>query len=49
MAMGRGLRAFHPNPALGQPVGGYSLVLEQRGRNDVLLFENYAVATLGKF
>lgn len=42
--MGRGFRAFHTlNPA--NP-GGYSIVLEQRGKNDVVLFENYAVATL---
>ena len=47
MAMGRGFRAFHTlNPT--NP-GGYSLVLEQRGKHDVVLFENYAVATLSKF
>lgn len=46
MAMGRGLRAFHVNPA--QSGGVYSIILEQRGRNDVLLFENYAVASIGK-
>ena len=47
MAMGRGFRAFHTqNPT--NP-GGYSIVLEQRGKNDVVLFENYAVATMSKF
>ena len=47
MAMGRGFRAFHTlNPT--NP-GGYSIVLEQRGKHDVVLFENYAVATLSKF
>ena len=45
--MGRGFRAFHTqNPT--NP-GGYSIVLEQRGKNDVVLFENYAVATMSKF
>ena len=46
MAMGRGFRAFHTNT--GNP-GGYSVVLEQRGKSDVVLFENYAVATMSKF
>ena len=45
--MGRGFRAFHTNNNPANP-GGYSIVLEQRGKNDVVLFENYAVATLGK-
>ena len=48
MAMGRGLRAFHINPQTNPGVG-YSVILEQRGRSDVLLFENYAIASLGKF
>ena len=47
MAMGRGFRAFHTNNNPANP-GGYSIVLEQRGKNDVVLFENYALATLGK-
>ena len=47
MAMGRGLRAFHLHPS--QPGAGHSIILEQRGRNDLLIFENYAVATLGEF
>ena len=50
MAMGRGLRVFHPNPALANPEvqRPYSLVMEQRGRQEVLLLENYAVTTMGK-
>lgn len=47
MAMGRGLRAFHINQA-GTTNQPYSVILEQRGRNDVLLFENYTVASLGR-
>ena len=49
MAMGRGFRAFHTNDKNpSSNPGGYSVVLEQRGRNDVVLFENYAVATMSK-
>ena len=44
--MGRGLRAFHNTPV--QPGGLYSVVLEQRGHGEALLFENYAVGSLGK-
>uniref|UniRef100_A0A0K2U5M9 phosphoinositide 5-phosphatase n=1 Tax=Lepeophtheirus salmonis TaxID=72036 RepID=A0A0K2U5M9_LEPSM len=40
MAMGRSFKIFH-NPGQNQ----YALVLEQRGKSDYLLFENYA-ATL---
>ena len=32
--------------AEGQP---YSLVMEQRNKNEVLLFENYAIVSLRKF
>ena len=50
MAMGRGFRAFHTNEKNpSSNPGGYSVVLEQRGKNDVVLFENYAVATMSKF
>ena len=49
MAMGRGFRAFHTNDKNpSSNPGGYSVVLEQRGKNDVVLFENYAVATMSK-
>ena len=47
MAMGRGLRAFQINPGHGQS-SGYSVLLEQRGKNEVLMFENYSIATLGE-
>ena len=45
--MGRGLRAFQINPGHGQS-SGYSVLLEQRGKNEVLMFENYSIATLGE-
>jgi hypothetical protein len=51
MAMGRGCKVFHnilgPKGQLveGQP---YSLVMEQRNKNEVLLFENYAIVSLRK-
>ena len=47
MAMGRGLRAFQINPGHAQS-SGYSVLLEQRGKNEVLMFENYSIATLGE-
>lgn len=48
--MGRNVRVFHnlvggpnatviPNP--------YSLIVEQRGKGDILLVENYAIVSLG--
>ena len=52
MAMGRGCKVFHnilgPKGQLaeGQP---YSLVMEQRNKNEVLLFENYAIVSLRKY
>ena len=48
MAMGRGLRAFQINPGHGQS-SGYSVLLEQRGKNEVLMFENYSIASLGEW
>ena len=52
MAMGRGCKVFHNilGPK-GQLVEGqaYSLVMEQRNKNEVLMFENYAIASMRKF
>ena len=52
MAMGRGCKVFHNilGPK-GQLVEGqaYSLVMEQRNKNEVLMFENYAIASIRKF
>ena len=52
MAMGRGCKVFHNilGPR-GQLVEGqaYSLVMEQRNKNEVLMFENYAIASMRKF
>jgi len=59
MAMGRGFKVYHnlnPGGQLGIGPSGeelpYSIVLEQRGKSDVLLMEcihdNYVVVTLGK-
>ena len=51
MAMGRGCKVFHnilgPKGQLadGQP---YALIMEQRNKNEVLLFENYAIVSLRK-
>ena len=50
--MGRGCKVFHNilGPK-GQLVEGqaYSLVMEQRNKNEVLMFENYAIAAMRKF
>ena len=50
--MGRGCKVFHNilGPK-GQLVEGqsYSLVMEQRNKNEVLMFENYAIASMRKF
>lgn len=48
MAMGRGFRVYH-NLQNVTPTQPYSLVLEQRGKNEVLLLENYAVVSLCKY
>ena len=59
MAMGRGFKVYHNLGPGGQlslgPSGeeqSYSIVMEQRGKTDVLLMEciqeNYVVVTLGK-
>ena len=59
MAMGRGFKVYHnlgPGGQLAQGPAGeeqsYSIVMEQRGKTDVLLMEciqeNYVVVTLGK-
>ena len=52
MAMGRGCKVFHNilGPK-GQLVEGqaYSLVMEHRNKNEVLMFENYAIASMRKF
>lgn len=47
--MGRGLRVFHNVLPGSQPNQGqsYSLVLEQRGKQEVLLLENYAIVSIG--
>ena len=49
MAMGRNLRVMHNVLGANQaPQGPYSLVLERRAANEVLLVENFAIAALGK-
>ena len=51
MAMGRNLRAYHnlaPGSAATTTGGPYSLILEQRGKNEILLVENYAIVPLGE-
>ena len=45
MAMGRGFRAFQINPGINANKEN-SIILEQRGKNEVILFENYALASL---
>lgn len=47
MAMGRNLRVFHNLPNCG-PTQPYSLIVEQRGRDEILLVENYAIVPLSK-
>ena len=46
MAMGRPLRVYHNLPNVG-PTQPYSLIVEQRNRNEILLVENYAIVPLG--
>jgi hypothetical protein len=59
MAMGRGLKVYHNLNSQGQVGAGptgeeqpFSIVLEQRGKSDMLLLEcindNYVVVTMGK-
>ena len=59
MAMGRGMKVYHnlnPGGQVGVGPSGeeqpYSIVVELRGKSDVLLMEcindNYVVVTLGK-
>ena len=55
MAMGRNLRVYHNVLSAAQGGGGapsaprpYSLVLEQRGKGEILLVENYAIVALGE-
>ena len=52
MAMGRNLRVYHnlsPGSGSSTTTGGpYSLIMEQRGKNEILLVENYAIVPLGK-
>jgi hypothetical protein len=59
MAMGRSIKVYHnlsPGGQVGVGPSGddqpYSIVLEHRGKSDVLLMEcindNYVVVTLGK-
>ena len=50
--MGRGCKVFHnilgPKGQLAEGQS-YSLVMEQRNKNEVLQFENYAIVSLRKF
>ena len=51
MAMGRGCKVYHNilGPK-GQLAEGqtYALIMELRNKNEVLLFENYAIVTMRK-
>lgn len=53
MAMGRGCRILHNLGPGGQPLGPegtpYSIAMEQRGKNEVLIFENYAMVALREY
>lgn len=44
MAMGKGFRVFGKN----DPPNPYSVIIEQRNRDDCILFESQAVAVLCK-
>ncbi|XP_059090202.1 synaptojanin-1-like isoform X2 [Tigriopus californicus] len=46
MAMGRPLRVYHNLPQVGVHAA-YSLVMEQKNRDEILLVENYAIVALG--
>ncbi len=56
--MGRNLRVYHNLQPQNPSVGGgqaaaaagrrpYSLIMEQRGRSEVLVVENYAIVAIG--
>lgn len=47
MAMGRPLRVYHNLPQMANHTAAYSLVMEQKNRDEILLVENYAIVALG--